>query len=311
MTPLEVVTLRDYLATRRARVDAALDQILSDQPQNPSLILGAIRYSVFAGGKRFRPILTLAAAEAVSPDVDRAVELAMPAACAIEMIHTYSLIHDDLPAMDNDTVRRGKPTLHVVYGDGLAVLAGDALLAEAFALLAQERDAPNASRTLRVVRVIAEAAGAGGMVGGQTLDLQAADQVKDTPRLALDAEGLRQMHARKTGALIRAAAVSGAILAGGTDSQIGAIDLYAADLGLAFQIVDDILDVEGALQQMGKTTGKDAAAGKPTYPALFGLDQSRRLANDAAHRAIVALDQGPVSGERLAEIARWVVARSS
>jgi geranylgeranyl pyrophosphate synthase len=222
------------------------------------------------------------------------------------------LIHDDLPAMDNDTLRRGQPTLHVVYGDGLAVLAGDALLAEAFVLLARQDDLDNtATRTLRSLRVIAEAAGAGGMVGGQAVDLQAADQIRGAPRLMLDADGLRGMHARKTGALIRAAAAAGAILADGSDAQIAAIDDYATELGLAFQIVDDVLDVEGARQQLGKSIGKDAAAGKPTYPAFFGIDDSRRLANDAATRAIAALEHVSIAGERLAEIARWVVSRSS
>jgi geranylgeranyl diphosphate synthase type II len=304
--------LTEYVATRRAQVDEALDRVLAARSDSPAIIVEAMRYSVFAGGKRFRPILTLAAAEAVSTDPDRAMALAMPAACAIEMIHTYSLIHDDLPAMDNDTLRRGQPTLHVVYGDGLAVLAGDALLAEAFVLLARQDDLDNtATRTLRSLRVIAEAAGAGGMVGGQAVDLQAADQIRGAPRLMLDADGLRGMHARKTGALIRAAAAAGAILADGSDAQIAAIDDYATELGLAFQIVDDVLDVEGARQQLGKSIGKDAAAGKPTYPAFFGIDDSRRLANDAATRAIAALEHVSIAGERLAEIARWVVSRSS
>src|SRR5262245_35552676 len=205
-----------------------------------------MRYSVFAGGKRLRPVLTLAAAEAIDGG---AVDLALPAACAIELIHTYSLIHDDLPAMDNDTLRRGRPTLHVVYGDGVAILAGDGLHAEAFTLLArepvqrqqvhyrgQEDEGPRPleERKLRVIRLIGEAAGPSGMVGGQTIDLQAAGQV---PRHAatLDAEGLRTMHARKTGALIRASAVSGAVMAGATDDLVAAIDRYAREVGLAFQ----------------------------------------------------------------------------
>src|SRR4051812_10282867 len=196
-----------------------------------------MRYSVFAGGKRLRPVLTLAAAEAVSDP--GAARLALPAACAIEMIHTYSLIHDDLPAMDNDTMRRGRPTLHVVAGEGMAILAGDGLLTEAFALLARESraaDAALAQRALRVIAVVATAAGATGMVGGQALDLAC---VTPDPkgRLAppLDAEGLRLMHAKKTGALIRASACAGAIMGGATDHQLNAIGGAATELGLAFQ----------------------------------------------------------------------------
>src|SRR5262249_12736810 len=194
--------------------------------------------------------------------------LALPAACAIEMIHTSSLIHDDLPAMDNDTLRRGRPTLHVVYGDGIAILAGDGLHAEAFTLLAREPasdDAAMLARKLRVIGVVGDAAGPMGMVGGQAIDLQAAGQAPGR-RPTLDGDALRAMHARKTGALIRAAAVSGAIMAGATDAVVSAIDAYAADVGLAFQIVDDILDVEGDPAALGKSAGKDAAGAKPTYP---------------------------------------------
>src|SRR5262245_32348442 len=194
-----------------------------------------MRYSVFAGGKRLRPILTLAAAQAI----DRGSSpLALPAACAIEMLHTYSLIHDDLPAMDNDTLRRGPPTLHVVYGDGIAILAGDGLHAEAFTLLAREpasTDDEVVSRKLRVLRVIGDAAGPAGMVGGQAIDLQAAGQAPGRS-VTLDANGLREMHARKTGALIRASAVSGAIMEGAGDDTIQAVDPYAPDLRLGLQL---------------------------------------------------------------------------
>ena len=197
-----------------------------------------------------------------------AIDLALPAACAIELIHTYSLIHDDLPAMDNDTLRRGRPTLHVVYGDGIAILAGDGLHAEAFALLAREppsSDAQLAARKLHVIRVIGNAAGSIGMVGGQAIDLQASGQ---TPggRIALDADGLRAMHARKTGALIRACATSGAIMAGASDGLIGEVDAYANELGLAFQIIDDILDVEGASEDLGKTVGQGRRRRKADLP---------------------------------------------
>ncbi len=276
-----------------------------------------MRYSVFAGGKRLRPVLTLAAADAVAraepQAADAAFELALPAACAIELIHTYSLIHDDLPAMDNDTLRRGRPTLHVVYGDGIAILAGDGLQAEAFSLLAREpvtADAAITQRKLLAVEVIAHAAGAVGMVGGQAIDLQAAGQARGQT-LVLDADGLQRMHARKTGAIIRASAVAGAVMAGAGEDAVTAIDRFAADIGLAFQIVDDILDVEGSAAELGKTAGKDAAGTKPTYPALFGLEKSRQLAADCLARAretlrLAALDEG-----WLVPIAEWVVNRRS
>jgi len=279
-----------------------------------------MRYSVFAGGKRLRPVLTLAAAEAVArasgepaPVSDVAFELALPAACAIELIHTYSLIHDDLPAMDNDTLRRGRATLHVVYGDGIAILAGDGLQAEAFSLLAREPvtvDAAITQRKLLAVEVIAHAAGTVGMVGGQAIDLQAAGQAPGHP-LVLDADGLKRMHARKTGAIIRASAVSGAVMAGGSEDAVTAIDRFATDIGLAFQIVDDILDVEGSAAELGKTAGKDAAGTKPTYPALFGLEKSRTLAAECLERARATLHAATLDDGWLIPIAEWVVSRRS
>jgi geranylgeranyl pyrophosphate synthase len=276
-----------------------------------------MRYSVFAGGKRLRPVLTLAAADAVARAAgetrDAAFELALPAACAIELIHTYSLIHDDLPAMDNDTLRRGRPTLHVVYGDGIAILAGDGLQAEAFSLLAREpvtADAAITQRKLLAVEVIAHAAGSVGMVGGQAIDLQAAGQAPGHP-LRLDTDGVKRMHARKTGAIIRASAVSGAVMAGADENAVTAIDRFAGDIGLAFQIVDDILDVEGSAAELGKTAGKDAARTKPTYPALFGLEQSRSLAADCLARAHATLHTAKLDDGWLVPIAEWVVSRRS
>jgi geranylgeranyl diphosphate synthase type II len=270
-----------------------------------------MRYSLKAGGKRLRPVLCLASAEAVGGD--RA--LAMPAACAIELIHTYSLIHDDLPSMDNDTMRRGRPTLHVVAGEGMAILAGDGLHVEAFGLLAREprsSDPEIVVRKLRVIGVIATAAGCTGMVGGQALDLAAVTPGADGRMPpAFDADGLRTMHARKTGALIRASATSGAIMGGGADTAVGAIDRCATELGLAFQIVDDILDVEGTSSGLGKTAGKDAATGKPTYPALFGLDASRRMAAACIERAEASLRSADIGDARLLEIGRWIVERSN
>jgi geranylgeranyl pyrophosphate synthase len=305
--------LRDYLRSRRDEVERALARLLPPADGSLAIILDAMRYSLLAGGKRLRPVLALTAADAVAPSDPGTADLVMPAACAIEMIHTYSLIHDDLPAMDNDSMRRGKPTLHVVYGEGTAILAGDGLLAEAFALLARDPDHTGrpdlAARKLETIRRIADAAGATGMVGGQAIDLQAVGHARGAD--ALGAEGLKDMHARKTGALIRAAAAAGAIMAGAPPARVDAVDRYAACLGLAFQIVDDVLDVEGEGKDLGKTAGKDAAAGKPTYPALFGLEASKRMAQEAADEAVAALAGAHLDRSRLAEIAQWVVSRTS
>jgi geranylgeranyl pyrophosphate synthase len=303
--------LRDYLRSRRDEVEQALARLLPPVDGSLAAIREAMRYSLLAGGKRLRPVLTLTAAETVAPDDREAAALAMPAACAIEMIHTYSLIHDDLPAMDNDSMRRGKPTLHVVYGEGTAIPAGDGLLAEAFAVLARDPDDAGrpelTARKLETIRRIAEAAGSRGMVGGQAIDLQAVGHGAQ----AFGADALMDMHARKTGALIRAATVAGALMAGAPAASVDAVDRYAAQLGLAFQIVDDVLDVEGEGRNLGKTAGKDAAAGKPTYPALFGLDASKRLAQEAADAAVGALADARLARSRLAEIAQWVVSRTS
>jgi geranylgeranyl diphosphate synthase type II len=295
----------EYLQARRAEVEAALAAALPTPPECPAVVADAMRYSVTAGGKRLRPILCLAAAEAVGGDRS----LALPAACAIELIHTYSLIHDDLPAMDNDTLRRGRPTLHVVAGEAMAILAGDGLLTEAFALLARAPDTTDpaiAARKLRVVGVVAIAAGAIGMVGGQALDLVSSD-----PPATLDAEALRMMHSKKTGALIRASAVAGAIMGGATDATIERVNSMGAEFGLAFQIVDDILDVEGESAELGKTPGKDAAAGKPTYPALFGLDAARTMAAECLARAERTLGAAGLAESRLMDIGRWIVNRSN
>ena len=311
MTPV-AASLAEFLASARARVDTELERYLPIPPACPAIIAEAMRYSVFAGGKRLRPMLTLAAAAAVDASA-ATTSRAMPAACAIELIHTYSLIHDDLPAMDDDTLRRGRPTLHVVYGDGIAILAGDGLHAEAFALLSREpaEDDPVIHRRkLRVIGLIGEAAGACGMVGGQAIDLQAAGQAPGRG-LTLDADGVRAMHALKTGALIRASTLSGAIMAGADDTLVAAITTYATEVGLAFQIVDDILDVEGDPVSLGKTAGKDAAAAKPTYPALFGLERSRALADECLQRAHAALEGAGITDSLLGGIADWVVSRKS
>ena len=303
--------LEQYLTARRSAIDAALLAALPSPPACPAPVADAMRYSVTAGGKRLRPVLCLASAEAVGGDW----RIAMPAACALEFIHTYSLIHDDLPAMDNDTLRRGRPTLHVVAGEGMAILAGDGLLTEAFALMAREprgADPTLVARKVRVIGIVAAGAGAAGMVGGQAIDLACVTPDGHGVRPAvLDAGGLRAMHARKTGALIRASATAGAVMGGGTEPQIDAIDRAASEFGLAFQIVDDVLDVEGASADLGKTAGKDAAAGKPTYPALYGLDASKRMARECLERATAALATVALADSRLPQIGRWIVERSN
>jgi geranylgeranyl diphosphate synthase type II len=311
--------IRAYLDELRVLVDGALARALPAAA--PPIIGDAMQYSLQAGGKRLRPVLALAAADAIAEAHQTSVHDArartLPVAAALELIHTYSLVHDDLPAMDDDTLRRGRPTSHVMFGDGLAILAGDGLLTEAFALLTEPAsrvvpDGPWADPAARLEAafVIAEAAGAIGMVGGQAIDLHAAGKTPTsmTHARALDAATLRDMHARKTGALIKASVVAGAITSGGTREQIAALGRYGAEVGLAFQIVDDLLDIEGTAAALGKTAGKDAAAGKPTYPSLYGVDTSRRLAAECIERA--AAEAAAVGG-RLADIARVVLERTS
>lgn len=308
----------------RRIIEAALEQALPAAAPGP--IVEAMRHGLLGGGKRLRPCLTLATAEAVAErngtSVDAARESALPAACALEFIHSYSLVHDDLPAMDDDVLRRGRPTTHVIHGDGMAVLAGDGLLTHAFSLLAESEPSrsrsrgpsgprePDADRRLRAIAVLAGAAGADGMVGGQAIDLIAAGKVKSHPAAPLTAATLRDMHARKTGALLRAAAVLGAIMAGADDTTVAAVDGYAAELGLAFQIVDDILDVESSDLALGKTAGKDAAAGKPTYPSLYGLNESKQLAADCIRRAKASLASARLGG-LLPQIADLTINRKS
>lgn len=309
--------LTSWIEEQRTIVEAALERYVPAGAQ-PASVHDAMRYSLLAGGKRLRPLLALAAAEAVTERQTGArsgssAGLALPCACALELIHTYSLVHDDLPAMDDDTLRRGRPTAHVVFGEGMAILAGDGLLTEAFVLLSREpAEAPGlppgelAARKIRTIDIVAEAAGARGMVGGQAIDLQAAAPAADP----ITRDTLQDMHRRKTGALIRAAVLGGATMAGASREVCEALDIYASQVGLAFQIVDDILDVEGASADLGKTAGKDAAAGKPTYPALFGLEPSRQLAADCIARALAALREAGLAGH-LPALAQWVTSRHS
>jgi geranylgeranyl diphosphate synthase type II len=262
---------RDLAATmaeRRALVDAALERWLPSAEEPPPTIHEAMRYSVFAGGKRLRPMLTLFGCEAVGGKL----EDAMPAAVALELIHTYSLVHDDLPAMDDDDYRRGRPTCHKVYGDAIAILAGDALLTHAFQILADPSlTAVPAARRLQIIAEVSSAAGSVGMVGGQTMDIQAEGKV-------LDPTSLLSLHSKKTGALLRASLRIGGLAGGADDAALASLTCYGERLGLAFQIVDDILDIEGSTTEMGKTAGSDLRKHKATHPAVFGLEASRREA---------------------------------
>ena len=316
------MTFEAYLDERRKQVETALAEFLSTSPAVPPVLAEAMRYSLLGGGKRLRPLLVMASAEGVAQAIGAseaaARDAALPAACAIEMIHSYSLIHDDLPSMDDDDLRRGRPTSHVVHGEGMAILAGDGLQAEAFRLLAREPQGHHPTlmmRKLKVMSIIAEAAGAPGMVGGQAIDLSAVGNSTATAKAialqTLTPDTLRDMHARKTGALIRASVAAGAVMGGATDSLFATLDQYGTEIGLAFQIVDDILDEEGSAASLGKTAGKDKAAGKPTYPAFFGLDRSKALAAECNAKARAALEKAGLLDSRLADIAGWIIERKT
>jgi geranylgeranyl diphosphate synthase, type II len=290
-----------YLNDRRAAVDRALDQLLPSESLPPATVHTAMRYSVFAGGKRLRPILVIAGAEAVGGSM----QAVMPTACALECIHTYSLIHDDLPAMDDDDVRRGRPTSHKVYGEAIAILAGDGLLTLAFRLIAASRPSVQDGHILvTVLEEIADAAGTLGMVGGQVVDIESQGKPV-TPDM------LEYIHTRKTAALIRAALRSGALLSEASEAQLAAISRAGAALGLAFQIVDDILDVEGSTIELGKTAGKDQAQRKATYPELFGLEASRLKARTLIEEAKTALASLGSRAEPISALADFIFERRS
>ena len=289
------------LEERRRLVEAALDRALLPEAAWPETIHRAARYSLFAGGKRVRPLLALAAGEAVGGSRDEV----MPLACAAEMIHTYSLVHDDLPAMDDDDLRRGKPTSHKVFGEGIAVLAGDALLTRAFEVMAQfppDGDAARMRRRLAAIALLAEAAGSTGMIGGQVMDLESEGRT-------LDAAALERMHRAKTGALLGACVRGGAVLGGGGGGDLARLDRYASAIGLAFQVVDDVLDETGAAHELGKTAGKDARAGKATYVSVHGLEASRRMARRLLDEALAAVTPLGARGRLLEALARRIVER--
>jgi len=291
--------LETYMRDRTAAVDAALERVLPSESDRPETLHKAMRYSVFAGGKRLRPVLVIAGAEAVggrTPEV-------MPTACAMELIHTYSLVHDDLPAMDNDDFRRGAPTSHKVFGEAMAILAGDALLTLAFRLIAQNfKPGMDAGCLLDALAEIAAAAGHAGMVGGQVVDLE-------SERKRVSADVVDYIHAHKTGALIRASLSVGARICGATPAELRALGVAGGDLGLAFQIVDDILDVVSSSAELGKTAGKDQAQLKATYPAIHGLEASRARARELIEHAERTLaDLGP-RAEPIRALGRFILER--
>lgn len=296
-----MMNLDEYIAERVARIDAELDRYLPAGERLPASLHQAMRYSVFAGGKRIRPLLLIAACEAVGGTMTSV----LPTACALEMIHTYSLIHDDLPAMDDDDYRRGRLTNHKVFGEATAILAGDALLTQAFILLAAVApdESVSAAERLRVLQIIATAAGSLGMVGGQVVDMESETKPVELPIV-------EYIHTHKTGALILASLQAGAIL-GGTDSRaFAALTRYGECAGLAFQIADDILDIVGEQSLLGKDVGSDVQRGKATYPALLGLAESRRRAEELRDLAIAALAPLGSEAEPLRALVTYIVDRS-
>jgi geranylgeranyl diphosphate synthase type II len=281
-------------------IDKSLSQCIPGQDEEPSIIHKAMRYSVFAGGKRLRPVLFLAAVEAVGGDTDSL----LPVASALELIHTYSLIHDDLPAMDNDDFRRGKPTSHKKFGEAIAVLTGDALLTLAFELLTEVGTGEKISITtlIKVIKEISAAAGSKGMIGGQVVDLQSENK-------PITVDTLKYIHSHKTGALFTACVRSGALLGGGSSEQVSALTIYSDSLGLAFQITDDILDIVGDSEKLGKTAGSDERKKKSTYPAIYGLEKSRLLAKDVVNQAVLSLSMFGQEADILRYVANYLLYR--
>ncbi len=300
MTKTEQSSLQEYLAGQVRVIDRGLDEWVPAETVAPESIHRAMRYSLFAGGKRIRPILALAAARAICEDTVGIEN----AACSLELIHTYSLIHDDLPALDNDDLRRGRPTCHKVFGDALAILAGDALLTLAFEVLSRLPGVV-AERRIWLVEELSRAAGTvGGMIAGQVHDIEGERQ---EPRAVL----LESIHRAKTGALLRGSVRMGAIYAGASAAELAALSEYGEHVGLAFQIVDDVLDVEGSSEDLGKTAGKDEAQQKITFPAVYGLDRSRRMAEEERLAAHAALALFRDRAERLRQIADFIVKRKA
>lgn len=294
--------IKTYLNEQRELVEQALAGLMLSATGPFARHIEAMRYSLFSGGKRLRPVLCLAAADAVSGSED-ARRNALAVACAVECIHTYSLIHDDLPAMDDDDLRRGKPTNHTVYGEAAAILAGDGLLTYAFDLLSSASTSALSDQVrIRIIQVIARAAGSQGMVGGQALDM-----IYEGKNAGY--EVLHTIHQSKTGALITAAIEAGALAAAADDAQVSALRSYGEQVGLAFQIIDDLLDLESSIEELGKAVGKDVEAHKLTFPALFGVETSRIMAQDAVEAAQKALQDFDTKAEPLRLLARYIVER--
>ncbi|MFM9046773.1 MAG: geranylgeranyl diphosphate synthase CrtE [Cyanobium sp.] len=285
-----------YIQAARERVEVALDSSLG--PEEPENLRAAMRYSLLAGGKRLRPILCLAACELAGAPAD----LAIPTAVALEMIHTMSLIHDDLPAMDNDDLRRGRPTSHKQFGEAMAILAGDALLTRAFEMVALRSPGVEPQRLLAVVGELSRAAGAPGLVGGQVVDL-------DSEGKDVELHTLEYIHLHKTGALLRACVVCGALVGGADEALLTALGIYARGIGLAFQIIDDILDLTASSDVLGKTAGKDLAADKTTYPKLLGLEESRKRADGLVIEAKAVLEPWGTSAQPLLALADYITSR--
>ena len=294
-------TINHYLARRAAEVNEWLDRLVPSEKTAPEQLHRAMRYSLLAGGKRLRPALVLSAGEAFGADTDDL----MPAACAIEMIHTYSLIHDDLPAMDNDDLRRGRPTCHKAFGEAVAILAGDALLTQAFRVMAADAPGRDAERQVRVIREVANAAGTvDALIGGQMADIESEGK-------KVDASTLEYIHRSKTGAVITASVVVGGTIAGAGAEQVEKLREYGECIGLAFQIADDILDVTSTSEQLGKTPGKDQAANKATYPAIHGIAASQARSRELIDRAVSIASNLDLKTEVLEDLARFIIARSS
>jgi geranylgeranyl diphosphate synthase, type II len=290
--------LQETLAQGQALTDAALDRLIPPETQRPQSIHQAMRHSVFAGGKRLRPVLCMEAGRMIAGSLPRGIE---ELGAALEMLHTYSLIHDDLPALDNDDLRRGRPTCHKVFGDAIAILAGDALQTQAYEILARLECPPEAR--VRIIETIARGTGTvDGMIGGQVADLEA----EHTPPTA---EMLEYIHRAKTAALITASVASGGIYAGARDNEVTKLRAFGRAIGLAFQIVDDVLDVTQTSEQLGKTAGKDTAAQKATYPALFGIEESERKADALVASALAELDDFGQRAQTLKDLARYLVER--
>ena len=293
--------IKQYLHSKKLEVEKALEKLMFPEEGLLSGHVASMRYSLFAGGKRIRPVLCLASAEAL--DIDPTPYL--PIACSLECIHTYSLIHDDLPAMDNDDLRRGKPTNHKVFGEAEAILAGDGLLTFAFELLSNTdiSGTINSDDRIRIIQIIAKAVGSQGMVGGQALDIESEGK-------SISFETLQYLHSCKTGALITASVQTGAVIGQASQSQFEALTVYGKAIGLAFQIVDDLLDIEGTEEELGKAVGADAALNKATYPSLFGVEETRKKAIAAVDNALAALDGFDEKADYLRELAKYIYYRN-